>query len=498
MSGAATSDVTPSTRVSRTVDLNRVIGWINVALVIITVAIYVNIGGNDYLDGESILLSAVLAAQVQAVLWFERQRRDPFAVLVCFILVTYYSIRILTLLLVPFSFVFDRFEYGPADSNRALMFMLVANLFLFTGLFLRRTPVDDPAATSRWRARAPGRTLFVVVMAMLVIYTRGAFWSTDSLPRVLYFAVMFFAQAFIFLMSLTYYLVFRSSLSWRVRSSLIVLLIVEMGLHTLSGSRSAIVGVLQNILIVMLASVGAVRIPRRGLVLGAFAAPFMIFILVGTFVLSTYTRTVAPSGGSSVATALEGIRTIGDRVTTDNVLESGLPVLLSRVGFFDYVSEVIAHRTQYARVVNPGAYVRSITDNLLTPGFDLFDQPKISNSLRFVYEDLGQPSKVVSAEEYQSDQLGLYGELFVLFGWASLPLFFVTGVLAKRIYGAIVDDDPFMRTIKRVIVLTLFVELINSFGVDWVVMDIVPFVGSMYLYSYFFPTTSRTSTVAVG
>lgn len=491
------SQSTPG-RGERSVDLNRVIGWINVILAVVTVSVYASIGANAYLDYESIVLSTLLAAQVQGALWMERRRRNPFVLLVCFILVTYYFVRILTLLLVPFSFVLDRFEYLPADSNRALLFMLAANVALFTGLFLRRMPVHDAEAAGRWSARAPGRAVFIVVMAMLVIYTRGALWSADSLPRALYFMLMFFAQAFIFLMSLTYFLVFRTSLSWQVRASLIVLLVVEMGLHTLAGSRSAIVGVLQNILIVLLAFSGSIRIPRRGLVLGVLAAPFVIVILVGTFVLSTYTRTVTPSGGSAVATALDAVQTAGERMTVENVLESGLPVLLSRVGFFDYAAEVMAHREQYSRVVNPGAYVRSITDNLLTPGFDFFDQPKISNSLRFVYEDLGQPSKIVSAEEYQSDQLGLYGELFLLLGWASLPLFFIVGTLSQRIYCAIVDEDPFTRTIKRVIVITLFVELVNSFGMDWVVMDIVPFVVSMYLYRYFFSTRVATSSVALG
>jgi hypothetical protein len=483
---------------TRAVDFNRVIGWINLLLAAATGLVYLEVGQNDYLNGESIVLALLLAAQVQGALLIERRRRDPFVVLVCFILVTYYALRILTLLMVPFSFVLDRFEYLPADSNRALLFLLVANVFLFAGLFSRATPVDDPAWLRTWRPRSPGRVIFVVVMAMLVIYTRGAFWSTDSIPRALYFVVMFFAQAFIFLMSLTYFLVFRSTLSWRVRAALIGLLVLEMVLHTLSGSRSAIVGILQNILIVILAVSGTVRIPRRALVVGVLVSPVVAAILIGTFVLSTYTRTFTSTGGSSLATALEAVESAGDRLTTDYVLEAGLPVVLSRVGFFDYAAEVMAHREQYARVVNFGAYARSVTDNLLSPGFDLFDQPKISNSLRFVYEDLGVPSKTVSAEEYQSDQLGIYGELFVLFGWLSLPCFYLVGTLSKRIYASITDADPFLRTIKRVIVITLFVELINSFGMDWVLMDVIPFVVSLYLYRVFFPTRVASPVLTPG
>ncbi len=478
------------------VDFNTILAVLNAIVAIVTLIAYDQVGPNAYLDGDGVLYAMLLAVQMQIVLVIERRRRDPFVILVTFTLIVYYSLRILSLLLVPFSFVFDRFEYLPSDSTRALLFILVANVFLFAGLFVRAAPAPDPTVTRGWSVRAPGRSIFVVVMAMLVIYTRGVLWSTDEIPRALYFVVMFFAQAFIFLMSLTYFLVFRRSLSWPVRTTLVALLLVEMGLHTLSGSRSAFVGILQNILIVLLASAGVVRVPRRGLIAGAIASPFVLIVLVGTFVLSTYTRTVASGGGSTVSSAVEAVQSAGDRLTPDNVVESGLPIILSRVGFFDYAAEAMAHRAQYARVVNFSAYARSITDNLLTPGVDLYDQPKISNSLRFVYEDLGQPSKIVSAAEYQSDQLCLYGELFVLLGWWSLPVFFLIGAMPKRVYGAITDEDPFMRTIKRVIVITLFMELLNSFGIDWVIMDSVPFVLSLYLYRYFFPTTAAEAVMA--
>lgn len=481
----------------RLVDFNTILGVLNILIAISTVTAWNLVGGNAYIDGDTVLLALLLAAQTQVVLFVERRRRDPFVIIVTFTLILYYSLRILTLLLVPITFVLDRFEYMPADSNAALRFILVANCSLYAGLLLRRAPVNESGDIGTWHARAPIRALLVVVMAMLAIYSRGTFWSPDDLPRALVFVVMFFAQSFIFLMSLTYYVVFRRTLDTRFRVVLLMLLGLEMVLHTLSGSRSAFVSIFQNVLIVFLAFGSVLRIPRRNVALGLVAAPFVIVALVGAFVLSTFTRTFGGSSGTTLSTSIEAAQTAGDRLTKDNILESGLPVVLSRAGFFDYAAEVIAHRDQYRKVVNFPAYVRSITDNLLTPGFDLFDQPKISNSLRFVYEDLGRPSKVVSAEEYQSDQLGIYGELFVLFGYASLPIFFLIGTLVKRVHLSIKDSDPYMRTIKRVVVMTLFVEVLNSFGLDWVVMDVVPLVISIYLYRRFFATAPASGSSAV-
>lgn len=486
---AVTAGARPAvTRAARTVDFNTILSVLNLLVVSGTVLAWQRTADSPYLDGDSIGLAVLLALQTQCALFLERRRRDPFVIIVAFTLIFYYSLRILTLLLVPVTFVLDRFEYLPRNSNNALLFILVANVFLYAGLYVRRVPLNASGEVGVWRARAPGRALLIVMLAMLAIYSRGIFWSLDDLPRGLVFIVIFFAQSFIFLMSLTYYVVFRRTLDWRFRTALIALLGVEMVLHTLAGSRSAFVAIFQNVLIVILSFGGVLRIPRRGVAIGMIVAPFVVVALVGAFVLSTFTRTFGGSSGTSLSVAIEAARSAGDRLSKDNILESGLPVVLSRAGFFDYVAEVIAHREQYQQVVNLPAYARSITDNLLSPGFDIFDQPKISNSLRFVYEDLGRPSKIVSAEEYQSDQLGLYGELYVLFGYASLPLFFLVGAVAKRIHLSIVDQDPFMRTIKRVVVLTLFVELLNSFGFDWVVMDVLPLLVSLYVYRRFFAT----------
>ena len=93
------------------------------------------------------------------------------------------------------------------------------------------------------------------------------------------------------------------------------------------------------------------------------------------------------------------------------------------MAFFDFTSEIIAHQVKYDSIFTIKTYLKSIIDNLLTPGFDLFDQPKIANSLNFIYLGIGNPSKLLLETNYQSDQLGIYGEFFNLFGYFSFILF---------------------------------------------------------------------------
>ena len=479
---------------TRVVDFNRVLAWINAVIAAITITVFFHIGGNEYVDGGTIVLAAALAMQTHLALFVERRRRDPFVILLAFVLVAYFSLRILTLLVFPFSFTLPRFAYQPSDSTAALLFIIAANVFLYIGLYVAKSPVNLHVELGPWRARAPWRAVSLVIVSIMFVYTRGTLWDPANVPRVVLVASIFLGQSFIILMALTYFVVFRSVLNWRVAASLLTLLFLEMLLHTLAGSRSAIVYTLQNVLIVILAFAGAIRMQRRHVMLGLALVPVLALLLVASFTLSTFLRASANNEPFSASRAANLSQTAGDRLTQDYVLKVELPVMLSRAGFFDYSADLIAHRGQYERVVNIPAYLRSIADNVLTPGYDIFDQPKISNSLRFAYDDQGQPSKRVSAEEYQSDQLGIYGELFVLFGYASLPLFFVGAVLFKRVYAAFKDVDPFRLTIKRVLTLYMFVVVINSFGLDWALLNLVSLIVVMYAYRYFFAAESSTVT----
>jgi hypothetical protein len=105
----------------------------------------------------------------------------------------------------------------------------------------------------------------------------------------------------------------------------------------------------------------------------------------------------------------------------------------------------------------------------------------------FVYADMGKPSKEASASDYyQSDQFGVYGELYAVFGYASLPLFFLIAFVLKRYYVRLAGGNPFILTMKRLILLSIFIRVVNSYGMDWTMIEMLPFVVAMYVYRFFF------------
>jgi hypothetical protein len=304
-------------------------------------------------------------------------------------------------------------------------------------------------------------------------------------PRGINFLVLYLSPTLLVLMALMYFVVFRRTLSVGFALAIGVLITLELVAHTLLGSRGAIVGFLQTCLITLLAVHGSIQIKRRLVGLGVALLPIFVAFLVGTFFLSSYIRTARVVDGADLSVGIEMASGAGE-AARDRALEVVLGTVASRVGFLDFSAEIIAHRDHYSSVINLPTYGRSIVDNLLTPGIDFFDQPKISNSLLFVYRGIGDPTRSIPTEEYQSDQLGIHGEFYALGGWASLPFFFIAAFLFKRTFDRLSSPNPFVLSMMRVVVLYLFMRLIESFGMDWVLIDGLPLAMAIVLYSYFF------------
>jgi hypothetical protein len=472
--------------VERKIDLNTLLMAANLVVLGLIVFQAFRQLDNMYANGETMLLGILLCVQTQAALMLERLQRDPFVILFTFSMICYYSLRVFTLSLFGYSDVFPRFPYSVEDTNFALFYILIANLFLYAGLFSIRARDAISVDSSGWEAISPGRVIFVLIGAIVFSYLGGALWS-GGMPRAMNFLVLVLSPSMLSMLVLAYFILFRKTLNPVTGAAMIGLILLELLIHTVAGSRSAIVGLIQTSLLVMLALWGRVRVNRWLVGLGIASMPILIAMLVFSFALSTYARFARASGD---APDLERTAEFVAASTDDPLIIARLviiaPQIASRAGFFDFSAEIIAHREEYSSIFNAGTYFRSIVDNVLTPGLDIFDQPKIANSMQFVYERWGTPSKAYVLESYHSDQIGLYGEFFALFGWGSLPLLFMLTYLLKRTYVRLSSPSPYMFAMKRVVVLYIFVRTLDTFGMDWTVSDAVPLVLAIFAYARFF------------
>lgn len=458
---------------------------------------------NPYINQESIVLALVLCLQTHVALWLERRWRDPFVIVLAFELIFFFGLRLVTLTFYPFSAVFDRYSYYAADSNFALIFILIANVFLYAGLFSVRYPDRMSIDTTGWRATSALKVIVLLICTIAVSYlssrsTSGAGAGDSGLPRYLNFLVLVFSPAITVLMALVYVILLQRSLPRMALIAVATLILGEMLAHTLIGSRSAIMVFLEYCMFAVLAIRGRIAISSKQMLIGVVLAPAVAAGLVVTFVISSYNRASAADFAKfDLGSALKVTKEGGAQLSSSSLgMDAVIPPIANRAGFFDFSAEIIAHRDAYASQLNMTTYGKSIIDNILTPGFDVFDQPKISNSLYFLYDGLGTPakSKVVS-EDYQSDQLGIYGEFYGLFGYFSLPLFFLTGIAFKRVYGRAKASNPFMLAMRRVIALVMFLWIMESFGIDWAIIQVLTLIAGMYMFSFFFVTRRTAADV---
>src|SRR5579863_7865280 len=348
---------------AKTVDLNSILVGANLLVAVALLTALPQAQDNPYVDGTTLVLALLLCAQTQLALWYERQHRDAFVLLLAAEMIVYYALRVYTLTIFRFSLVFDRYPYDPMDSNRALVFILIANLFLYGAFFLVKAGGMQIVTAGAWRPTVPGRTVLLLVAAILIGYSSIHYGVEDEPSNLASLLSFFLEPRTVIMMTLTYYLLFRDSLSRAFALTIATLMILEMAVHTLAGSRSALVAFIENCALVVLAIRGCIRFRRRYFVLGVVLSPLIALALVGSFAISTYNR--GHREGSSFD--------VGQAVSTATQQDLGLamdlamPALFARAGFFDFSAEIMAHRDEYASVLNTGAYGRSIVDNLLTP-----------------------------------------------------------------------------------------------------------------------------------
>ncbi|MBS0418987.1 MAG: hypothetical protein JSR66_14835 [Proteobacteria bacterium] len=480
------------------VDFNAVLRAVNLLLIAGILYCVTQIGDNPYVNRETMFLGVLLCAQTYVALLFERTRRDPFVILLAFSMTIYYSLRIITLSIYPFSVVFMRYAYDAGDSNYALIFILIANCALYGGFLSVRSGNRLQVTAEGWKPRRPGRVIAVLVAAIMYAYLSVGVFDEDALPRFVSVVSIFLNPGITVLMVLSYFFVYRPSLTRRFAFYIFLLLGIEMAIHTLLGSRSALVGFVQNCLYVALALAGSIRFPRKYLLAGIAGLPVLVLLLVASFTISTFNRANKEAGGAfdlgqAVALSQQGSALIAPGTGLDLIL----PPIFNRAGFFDYAAEIIAHREEYQSILNLSTYGKSIVDNVLTPGFDVYDQPKMSNALQFAYLGMGTPSKAQVTEFYQSDQLGIYGEFYALFQYWSVPLLFGLAAGLKLLFVRLSGANPFMLVAKRAVLLFIFMKLVDSFGVDWVILETLPLVVGVYLYSLLFASRRSDPSLTV-
>lgn len=83
--------------------------------------------------------------------------------------------------------------------------------------------------------------------------------------------------------------------------------------------------------------------------------------------------------------------------------------------------------------------------------------------------------------------MGIYGEFYVLFyGFAGLPVFFFLAFIMQKVLNIFTITNSFSACLCRAIILYLFYNLLNSFGIDWFIMDLIATIITTFLFARFY------------
>lgn len=457
------------------IDFNTLLTGFNIAVAIASIFQISHLGDAIYTNTRTIILGLLLAIQTHFALVLERRERNPLLIIVAFVNVFFYSLRIVTLNAYSISTALSRFSCQPDQVNYAILYIIAANMALYLGLIItpRRTTIQTIPGS--WRAIRVNRLSSFLILSFVIMYGYNLdhFWLISIFRS-------FFSQHLVIGTALAYWLLFHHTLTHRAKIILPALMIVDAFLHLLEGSRGSVYILAICYMCAVLAIAGRLAWRRRHFAIIVATAILSTPITIAGFYAATYIRQL--NAGSQI-TIRQSLGTAFNYVLTPidfiNVDEKLIPIF-DRLGFFDYSVDLIVNSENYGAVVKFSTYIKSLVDNLFTPGFDVFDQPPIANSLRAIYEHRPAIRKSQVTENYQTDQLGIYGEAYVLFGYFSLVILFALGVFTKKIYNGIKARDPFTTVVWRYVILTIWFDLINSYGIDWIVIDSVELIVGIY------------------
>jgi hypothetical protein len=438
-------------------------------------------GVNRWVDGSSVTLLWLLGLENIGMLFLARRTNDPFVAILVGLTTIFYMGRVDSLLFDPYSiaFTFAGFPVSSDHVNATLRLVFWGNLAVFLGVTAakarRVVPRED-----RW-TRMTSR----LVIALAIVFAANFLFEVTlgALGRVgasLLQVIM--STHMVLLMAMTFLLLNRRQLAWLHRVTLASMLALFVALTVIIGSRSGLLVLLILGLCALLAPQKRLEVRWSWLAWAIVVPPLAITL----FSVASLVRLEGYQPGVSVSTQRVRAALAFDAFDYGSSRILLRPVL-DRVGFLDYATVMVAGAEHYAPVISVEYYFKSLVDNLLSPGFDVYDAPRTSQTIRFLPRG-DVPSHARAAEEYNSSQLTAYGELFVLFRgfwpFAIAALGFM-GYIFARLFARIRTEDEYHCYLYRGVVLLAFHNWLNSFGLDWMAVELRNWIATLLFFEWF-------------
>jgi len=466
-------------------DLNILLVIVNVLLCITALGLYITTGPNQYITLYTVILMCLLGSQNVLMLLYGRIKREPFVLILVANTTVFYAARVVSLLYNPSSITFSRSVVLPDHINYILVFIMLSNVSIFLGLnvtkqqivYNRNIPEDQHPARALYVIFILFAAIIIPYFELLPVSVFGRFSG--------YILAVFFQLFLIMLLSLLYLIINFRKISIRSRFAILILLGLFVLFKTVTGGRSSLLNLAVLLLVVILSFKGRIILNKKIILLCILLIPLSIFFYNLATACRPFFKAVPDVFSEQKRLAVKDHEFFSVFCQFD-ITKFCQPVF-DRIGFLDFSVDIIKHQEQYSSVINTEYYLKSIVDNCLTPGFDVFGTPRAENALRYIYQDLPSPTHQDINNAYHADMLTIYGEYHILFGkYQALLVFFICSYVFKKIYLALKNKDIFLLFLYRAIVLLIFYRWLNSFGTDWFVFDLVGIFITVFLFKNFY------------
>lgn len=461
-------------------DFNFLLKIANVFLIILTIYLFYVEGDNEYVNIFTVFLAVISSLQNIGMLFFEKGRRNPFIIIIIFLSTFFYLTRITTLIVFPLSAIFEINSVTSNELNYSLLFIILCNVSMFLGFYIRQShKVKSENVKQAIYSAKKMRNVILIPLLMVIIMWLNSFGIAGG-GLASFLIELFFHQQVLLLFSFVFLIYHYDYIPVKARWQLLFIMLGYVFFVTVSGSRSAIL-VIGILMFISFLVVKKRVVVNKWIIFGCLIViPISIFF----YIFATFSRGLEVRETNAISL----LNMMNEQGFFDQErIYFFLGRIFERIGFLDFSTSLITQSEKFSVVLNPTYYTKSIIDNVLTPGFDVFHTPRASHALSHVGVGQGIPTRDTIAESYQSDQMGIYGEYYVLFfGYPALIGFFFLAYIFQWLYDSFRTKNFLLACLYRVLLVNTFLLYMNSFGTDWVFFEFIGTVCTCLVFTRYY------------
>jgi len=432
---------------------------------------------HNLISVDTTLIIFTFCCLLSFFLHFSTRANNPLVLTLIYHLIIYYFLRIISIQYFEYSTVFDRFsgirEYHVFEG---VLILIASIASIFFGWYLAQITTNSKREVQNYDTLPFNRIYTIILfygvsigLKLLVNHTAlSNYFIIDK------FSVFLFEPTILFFPILIYFTI--TNFVQKKALVLFIFLFMFYLLYSVTyfGTRGDLIYLIESGFFILLAS-NKLSIKRSLFWSMIVILPLTIVIAVNLYVFATLQRQVI----------------LNQNVQSSNIMTQFIQEYSSinfsyfishaaaRIGSFDYTIEILANKNKYEDIFNFDYYSQAIVDNVLTPSYDVYDTPRVSQSLVFNYSDLNnsfKSRKFLSLEDSaHSDEITIIAEAHMLIGWASTVFFFLISFFITKIYNTNFKNN-FKNVLIKSLILLFVSKAFHSFGLDWLLVDFVKYL----------------------